>query len=373
MLAWAGLLEGGLHAVDLRVEGSLYIHDAVRRFHLRPRARAWYTEEGETFVTINSRGFRDRERMPGAHPGAFRIAVIGDSTVAGLQVGEAQMFTRVAERALAPARVEVLNFGVPNYGLAQQFLTLRDEVLAYQPDLVVEAISLTNAILNSTRTTSVSRSPYPYFVERNGELTLDDPAEPEWLSDRAQGALLDAENRCDLALLFFKAQRVLTGMADVWLERVHLQQPLPPHFYERSLIPTGDPAVEQAWDVSEKTLRMMRDLCAKNGVPFWLVTLDIAGQVDPDPNAREAYLRGLGSPDPYYADSRLMLFAEQSGIPALQSAPVLAAYASRTGQCLHGFFNTPRNYGHLNATGHEVLGNLVAEKVSPLVTAASAP
>jgi hypothetical protein len=96
--------------------------------------------------------------MLGRHSGIFRVAVIGDSTVAALQVKAEEAFTQVAEWRLGQ-HFEVMNFGVLNYGLAQQYILLRDRVLAYQPDLVVEAVSLTNATLNSTRATAANASP----------------------------------------------------------------------------------------------------------------------------------------------------------------------------------------------------------------------
>jgi len=372
LILWAALLEASLHVAGVKLEGSLYMQDQTRRFRLRPNARAWYNEEGEIFVTVNSRGFRDRERVPGPHPGVFRIAVVGDSAVAGLQVPESQTFTEVAERLLGP-RVEVLNFGEPNYGLAQQYLTLRDDVFTYQPDLVVEAVTLTNAILNSAPETSVKDSPYPYFSENEGHLKLNDVAEHHWLSPAAESALSDAENRTDLVLLFLQTQRVLTAFADKWGRRFHLKSPLPDHFYDRSLAPSTDPAVVKTWRISELTLAAMRNLCAAHQVPFWILTLDHSAQDDPDPKMSELFFRTLGHPDPYYADSRLIRFAQAEEIPSIQAAPVLADYAKRTGQTLHGFFNTARNWGHLNATGHAVVGHLLAERVQAAFVQAAAP
>ncbi|MCU1257591.1 MAG: lipolytic protein family [Bryobacterales bacterium] len=342
------------------------MRDQTRGFRLRPLAGAWYLTEGQTFVTINRRGYRDRERVPAPHPGVFRIAVIGDSSVIGEQVRGEQTLTQVAERALAgqTGNVEVLNFGVPNYGLAQQYLTLRDDVFAYQPDLVVQAVSLTNAILNSTRETCVNESPYPYFMERDGRLELYDPPPAYWLDSAREPKLLDLENHLDLALLYLTADRTVSDMADIWARRFHVKQPLPDDFYERSLFPPRLPAVEKAWNISERTIALTRDLCASRHVPFWMVTLDYPAQVDPDPKGREAFRARFNSPDLYYADSRLIRFAERENIPHIQAAPVLADYALRTGKCLHGFFNTPRNYGHLNVEGHSVLGALLAERLA---------
>jgi hypothetical protein len=129
------------------------------------------------------------------------------------------------------------------------------------------------------------------------------------------------------------------------------------------LFPPKSAEVTEAWEISEQTLRLMNDLCQLRGVPFWIMTLDVAGQTDPDRGARRKFLNDLGTRDPYYADSRLVRFAEQSGIPHIQTAPILAEYAARTGHCLHGFFNTARNFGHLNAKGHDLLGTILADEI----------
>lgn len=354
----------------------MFVRDSLRRFRLRPRASAWFTEENEVFVTVNSRGLRDRERTTGPHPGIFRIAVVGDSGVAGFQVTQQETFTQVAEHVLAsrvPAgKVEVLNFGTPNYNLAQQYLVLRDEVFQYQPDLVVDAVSLTNAILNSTRETCVNDSPYPYFLEKNNALELYDPPPPRAMDIGLESTLLDMENRLDLALLFQKAQRNLSELAASLEQRAHLKQAPPADFYERSLLPPKNAALVKTWRISERTLASMRDLCASHGVPFWIATMDVAGQSDPDPRVREQYRRRLGAPDIYYADSRLIRFAETENIPHIQTAPVLGNFAQRTGKCVHGFFNTPRNYGHLNADGHRVVGELLANEIMPIALGAQA-
>ena len=363
---WTLLFEAGLHLAGVRVEGSLYAHDDLRRFRLRPHATAWQTDEGETFVTINSRGFRDRERQPGSHPGIFRVAVIGDSAVAGIQVEQPETFTQVAENTLAKLTTkpaEVLNFGVPNYNLAQQYLTLRDEVLAYRPDLVIEAVSLTNAILNSNKNTCVNASPYPYFLERQGTLQLYDPALPQSMNPGGEAVVLNLENRLDLVLYGLKAWRTASLTGAGLVGKIVHEEPPPEHFYERSLYPPKDAEVAKAWSISEQTLLLMRDLCTKNGVEFWVATMDVSGQVHPNLAMREKYRLQLGTPDLYYADNRLANFAGQAGIRVIQCAPVMAAYAEHTGKYLHGFFNTAPNYGHLNVEGHRVVGELFSRKI----------
>ena len=76
-------------------------YDPVMGFSAhRPGAKGWYTEEGRAYVTINSAGLRDREHDLGKPPGTIRIAVLGDSYAAALQVEMENAFWSVMEREL---------------------------------------------------------------------------------------------------------------------------------------------------------------------------------------------------------------------------------------------------------------------------------
>jgi lysophospholipase L1-like esterase len=94
-------------------------------------------------VTINGRGFRDRERTQGKPDGVRRVVVLGGSAVFGFRVSDDEaIFTRVLERRLAevlgPAHpIEVLNVGVPGYASTQETILLATKIMDDAPDLVV--------------------------------------------------------------------------------------------------------------------------------------------------------------------------------------------------------------------------------------------
>src|SRR5262249_33406591 len=72
-------------------------------------------------------------------PGRTRIAVIGDSYVHGAFVNVEEAFPEVIERDLQAKglNVEVFRFGMDGAPLSQYLHVLRNEVLAYRPDIVV--------------------------------------------------------------------------------------------------------------------------------------------------------------------------------------------------------------------------------------------
>lgn len=88
----------------------------------------------------NAHGFRDLERRVSKEQGVYRIAVIGDSVSMQGALPFEQLYVRQLQRKLDaefPARAAVLNFGITGYNTAQEAALLEQEVLRYEPDLVV--------------------------------------------------------------------------------------------------------------------------------------------------------------------------------------------------------------------------------------------
>ncbi len=91
---------------------------------------------GPGSVNTNSAGLRGlREIDLAKHPEGPRVAVIGDSFTFGDEVRDNEAYPSVLDELLPEA--EVINFGVHGYGHDQMLLLLREQVLSYQPDLVV--------------------------------------------------------------------------------------------------------------------------------------------------------------------------------------------------------------------------------------------
>lgn len=95
----------------------------------------------------NSLGFRDREHEVDKPPGTFRVVVIGDSIAAGLKVDrfEDTLPPRLeGELQEAGVPAEVISLAVSGYNTRQEVETLKDKGLAFAPDLVLVAYSLTD-------------------------------------------------------------------------------------------------------------------------------------------------------------------------------------------------------------------------------------
>ncbi len=67
--------------------------------------------------------------------GLRRAVAVGDSFLFGMEVGDDDVFTAMAERDLPDW--EILNYGVPGYGQDQALLQLRQRGLPLHPDVVI--------------------------------------------------------------------------------------------------------------------------------------------------------------------------------------------------------------------------------------------
>jgi lysophospholipase L1-like esterase len=100
--------------------------------------------EGMEFAPkTNSLAMIDKERTLAKPAGSKRIAMLGDSFIAGLGVKPEDRVNQVMEKLL-PSGWEALNFGVPGFGTTQELILLRERVLGFSPDVVVVVIYIGN-------------------------------------------------------------------------------------------------------------------------------------------------------------------------------------------------------------------------------------
>ncbi|MBM3990764.1 MAG: SGNH/GDSL hydrolase family protein [Planctomycetes bacterium] len=113
------------------------------------------TIEG-THIVTNSLGLRCEEPLERATPGLVRIALLGDSMAFGYGVQQGEDFPARMEQALQAAlgaehTVEVLNFAVSGYSIADELVMLRERALPLHPDVVVLAYCLNDPELDAVQ------------------------------------------------------------------------------------------------------------------------------------------------------------------------------------------------------------------------------
>ncbi len=434
----AALSEGLLRLAGF-VEPHLITYDSVRGWALMPSGRGWQREEGGAYVAINRDGFRGPERSLKKPKDVFRVAILGDSFTEAQQLPYDRTFSAVIERELSRCpvlsgrkvevsgrKVEVLNFGVDSYGTAQELLTLREQALAFSPDMVVVAVFTGNDIRNNSLDLEGDKC-RPFFDQRGGALVpvgpfTESPAfrlscMARFLSRYSQVLNLmgQAKSKLRETLRRRAAERASAtpkpavarsgrasaaprpavalaapsaaaatqggkpaGLAGAPGAAAAASSRLARGRHEAGLndmiyLPPADQTWQRAWSVTEAELAAIARDARSHGARVLVVTLSIAIQVYPDARVPAAYARELGVADLFAPERRLAAAAARDGYPELNLAPLIAAYAESHHAFLHGFANTTLGWGHWNELGHRVGGELIAQRICAELSRPPAP
>lgn len=332
--------------------------------------------EGAAQIRTNSLGFRDEEWSVDGPENGFRIAVLGDSFVAAVEVDDDERFTELMAERLADAAVfdgrsiEVMNFGVGGYGTAQELIVWRNEVRQFAPDMVILAVCTANDIVNNSASLQGAHK-RPFFDLQNGRLVLDnsfrDRSVPLW---RQAGRSIARWSRVgQLGYQVFHASRTRSAT-----ERASLD-PLQQRLSQAGLtqawwttpevhVEPSNPDWQRAWKVTAALMGRMQEEVETSGADFRVVVLSNGIQVHPDADRRRTYARIIGADDLFYPDRRIQSVCALADIPVLALAPAMQARVEDSGEYLHGFENTTLGLGHWNEAGHAVAAGLISEWIT---------
>jgi hypothetical protein len=363
-----------LRLTGIRFDASLYGSDPTLGWVLRPGAHGWNVSEGESYVEINSDGQRDRERSATKPPSGFRIAILGDSMVEARQVDLTETFAARTEGLLAncPAlhdrHVEILNFGVPGYGTAQELLLLRSKVWKYRPDLVILSVYLGNDLFDNYRALDyTSPELRPYFILTDRGLVLRPPEREVELSDTrrafARNVLANTMNRSRVLLLINTARNRLTKIDNA--TRVKAEEsavggiPLNYPAAWPYMPAETDARLAEAWKTTEALILSVRDEVRIRGADLVVTYIPMSRQIDPNPGALASARREIGVENLRYPNERLERFASRNGMDFLDLSRPLQERALREGAYLNRFRNQPGG-GHFNELGHRAIAEALS-------------
>jgi hypothetical protein len=105
------------------------------RANYRATSENW--DYQDSFPYINAHGFRDIERSVDKPEGVFRVALIGDSVIAGNHSGPKETLVGLRLDQAGGEHIEVMSFGVGGYNFHEYAALLASKVQAFSPDLVV--------------------------------------------------------------------------------------------------------------------------------------------------------------------------------------------------------------------------------------------
>lgn len=342
----------------------------------RAGVAGWSTQEDTAYLSVNRFGFRDREWSVAPGEGVLRIAMLGDSFVESSNLPAALGLTGLLERELDSdcratkgKKVEVLNFGVSGYGTAQQYLQLVDDVIKFEPHIVLLGFYAGNDVANNSRVLSAdSQRNKPYFeVSAAGELRRND----DFRSDPGFVAAI----RSDWRRAVVNRSYVLQAMKQVALGRPVVPVPLaydpfvgdspPPSIQPENpgnFAPPADPIWANAWAATESLILRSSDFARRNRIEFGVAIFPEPAQVLPSREWRAAVARGLGVDGLDYTTDRLMAFLGRHDVPRVDLLAPLRATADADRIFLYGF-PPRRGDGHLNQFGKKAAAAHIARWV----------
>ena len=136
-----GLLELGLRLFWLkRLTIGAGIEDPHFHHRLKPFETYHFTSsEFDVHVRTNRYGLRGPDPVLPKPDGVVRVLMLGDSYTFGFPVQDHETFCALVERGLKDRGypVEVINGGVSGSSPTLHYLSLRDQFLTFEPDLVI--------------------------------------------------------------------------------------------------------------------------------------------------------------------------------------------------------------------------------------------
>ncbi len=343
---------------------------------------------GECFrseVTINSKGWRDIEHSVNKAEGKFRIMVLGDSFMAGLQVNDDETFSRHLEGFFRESdslpEVDVMNLGVPSFGTDQEYLAFNEYGRKYKPDMVLLAFYPQNDVANNYRVIERRNSVYPkpFFDIEDGRLVklpFHDET-PGWIKlarrisepfrsypfirDRLMGipAIHNLLFKVGIVGVVPKEEVVNPPVMDTnypsrWMRQVKV--------YDRQLSDDW----KHAWAITKELILKVRHEVELTGAEFVLV--EIATPISALPEKSfEKYFKGAGieNLDINKPTNILSAFSEHNGVNFISLTPVFRNVISGDTNLFSEYYLSCD--GHWRSLGHRLAAEAVFSHIRPLV------
>ena len=319
---------------------------------------------------INGAGLREDRELPAAKTGA-QVVVLGDSFTFAKETRTEKMFTTQLERLLAEHApgVSVVNAGVPGYGTAQQLLFMRElrDTHNIKPDVYL-VVFFTNDILDNLCLSYGNLAPQPvrpcFSVTESGEAVPQHS--PEERFDSQDETLVEAQPSG------LRTVSLLKAAGEEWLQTrpglvaLITQLGVRPQVARMPAILNGwyrQDVAERGMALTRALIRQLHKEGAANGARLMVSMVPSPFQVYPDtyvPVLQKSFpgdpiVEGFAS-DLDRPERMVRQICAEDGIPFQDLLPVFVKNNDKT-------LFVPRD-GHLNDAGHDVVSTSLAAFVS---------
>jgi len=321
--------------------------------------------------STNAQGLRrDGDLVCPKPPGRARCLVVGDSMTFGYGVDQGETFSDHVQRSLDPLgeRVEVVNAGFASgYTFDTEFLFTREVAEKWQPDVVVVGVCLANDLsdLSTTRwniadgklVSAEKRNDWvPLWVKKSALVNLL----VKGVAPRVIGGLEgggDAASPAPQASVSQSAARTESPPSVAPALTSLPSLPDPAHLPESAGEPAAPPSLDPAssdWSPQQKIAWVMKAWAREAALRGYRLVLLLI------PDASEVHGAAGEAPPENVAGIRAAFLdeARNAAVAVIDPAEALRDHRRRTGEELYF-----KRDGHLNQTGHQVLGVWLAEQL----------
>jgi hypothetical protein len=265
------------------LEGFFYLAQVGDGEHVMPDLHVGYkpfagkriTQRNEGFgcFKLNSFGMQNDEVPLAKAPGVYRVAVFGDSYVEALQVPRDKNYINLTAEALSRKlgrKVEMLNFGVSNYSVAQDYLRYQTVAKQFKPDLVIQVFRVEEiGKLLPMETQALLFVRPVFFVGEQGQLVYDNTCVKQYFGSK--------EGRRMLATQWLRANSRIWGVVGTMLQQAMAFQQktqtlvAPKKAGPGFRLPDDNTRANYAkcyWYIMDKQLSCFKDECTADGARF---------------------------------------------------------------------------------------------------------
>jgi hypothetical protein len=330
----------------------------------RPGARGVHQElDFRVPVTVNSRGLRGPEFAPLPDGRRQRIMIVADSSMFGSGARDDENVPAQLQRILGDG-VEVLNLSVNAYSTVQELLWLRDEGLAWKPDLVLLAFAPGNDVQTNVAELQALfqrtlRRPYA-SLDAAGAVRIDISAAQEGQRrTEARGNTGVLGNLVLVRIGKFVGRKLGVGAEavdpNIFLGWPYLTELLPQHAQDGRTKADYERLWADAWRVSAALLGTMAQDVRAAGARFAVFVPPSKIQGDPEHRQRIEQAFPGARIDPLKMDREIKALGDRLGFAALDITTPILAEAAKGGAPLYFDFEDEHWTPHGNRIAAEAL------------------
>ncbi len=338
-----------------------------QHFHHRLRPNQTYHYGSKEFavdIRTNRYGLRGPEPVVPKPEGTFRILMLGDSFTFGFPVKDPEVFSAIIEQQLKAQglQVDVVNGGVSGDSPTLHYVSLRDQYLEFDPDLVVLWYDLGDLQEDHWYQKNL-------LYDEAGRIVRCDPryingrfSWSEWLTKRSALAkylhakvIRSVQKIQVLGLGGYVRAKLRGERAKVAIARLKASQQsedLGAHdrflLVRNSLTPEQ---LERSWGLSRSYLIMIRDLLAERGIGFAVGIYPYGMVAGPEEWTHGRTFWGFDDGKLYDAGQMVSMFSRFSDVTGVPLINTFDSFRQAAGKdkLFYGWD------GHMTPAGHEIL------------------